>query len=136
MAHPYKCRPCSLAPELSPSDMLHYKYQLALDGHGPSYDATIWKLLSNSAVFFVHDDYRRTHLWNMYYYPFLSPGKHYFPSSVSEVVKDIEWCLANDAFCADMAEAARGAVQCLLRFEVLVEYYRLLLQLLHDWENK
>ena len=33
--------------------MMHYKYQLLVDGHGPGYDSNIWKLLSGGTPFMV-----------------------------------------------------------------------------------
>ena len=37
-------------------DMKIFKYQVAVDGYGPAYDATIWKFLSNSVVYMVFPD--------------------------------------------------------------------------------
>lgn len=34
--------------------MLQYKYQILVDGYSAAWDSSLWKLGSNSTVFYVH----------------------------------------------------------------------------------
>ena len=44
---------CSTTKPLGFGEMMHFKYQLLVDGHGPGYDSNIWKLLSGGTPFIV-----------------------------------------------------------------------------------
>ena len=101
--------------------MVQYKYQATVDGFAASYDGTVWKLLSNSVVFFVASDDNpwRFELWFM---PLLSPRVTHFETTVSQMGSSVSWCIENDVACKNMAAAARQIMGCAMRPEVILEY--------------
>lgn len=44
----------SSRPQIPLQDMLQYKYQILVDGYSAAWDSSLWKLGSNSTVFYVH----------------------------------------------------------------------------------
>lgn len=63
------CRACNSTTKLTREDMLHYKYQISVEGYGPTADAFLWKLKSNSVVMHIvpdastHDPYYVAWFW-------------------------------------------------------------------------
>jgi len=110
--------------------MVAYKYQLTIDGHGPSYDASIWKLASNSTVFFLRDD--SGHALEMFYYPLLQPQINYIPANISQVTAAIRHCQKNDMLCRKVAEGALATMTCFLKLEYMINYTSSILDILSD----
>jgi hypothetical protein len=127
-----KCRQCNASDSLTPEHMARYKYQLAVDGHGTSYDGTVWKLLSQSVVFFVNPA-ESEHAFDAFYYPLLQPNKHFVRSTVASLRDDVQWCVARDAQCARIATAARARMAQLLHPDFMLHYIELLLMHVHRW---
>jgi len=110
---------------------------LANQNPSPSYDATIWKLLSGGTTFQVNPDADNgTALWALFYAPLLAPRTHYVPAAVSELDAAVTWCRDHDAKCAAIAVAARERMRCILRPGVPLEYLWKLLQRLHSFHYK
>lgn len=127
----YKCS----SPKLSRAEQASYKYQLSVDGIGASYDGTVWKLLSNSAVIFVHDNVKRSMGFKLFFYPLLKPFKHYIPSSVDGVAQAVHYCWVNDSACKTMAIAARRTMRQISTLEFMLDYLYTILKWLHDVDS-
>lgn len=128
-------RKCSEGPRIPAHSMLNYKYQLLVDGHGPAYDATIWKLLSRGVSFQIAPDELNVPLYSMWYSPSLHAYQHYIPTTMSHLGESVDWCLAHDKTCAGIAENARSTVQQILRLDVVLDYMRRVLNSLHEWQS-
>jgi hypothetical protein len=129
------CRLCEGKPYLSPAEQSMYKYQLIVDGQAATNDASVWKLLSNSAVIRVRPNSWDIPLFVQFYDPILQPYKHIIPSEVAELNKAIAWCEENDQQCKMMAKAARDIMKCLLQKEVIEQYIILVFMYIHDSVN-
>lgn len=111
-----------------------YRFQLGIDGVGYSYDSTIWKMLSNSTVFFLRPDTQATNLYHAWWYPALKAYHNYIPSTVSELESKVQWCIAeeNEVACRQIAKEGRNLVTQGINPESTKRYMFLVLEHLHN----
>ncbi len=71
---------------------IKFKYQLAIDGNGPSYPGTYWRQFANCAVIKNISD------GIQWYYEALQPYEHYIPvkSDFTDLKDKIIWCQDHD----------------------------------------
>jgi hypothetical protein len=129
------CSLCSNATHLNMSEMAGYKYQVAIDGYGTSWDGTFWKLHSKSVVFWVvsHEGEKNQPLWLPFYFPLLKEFVHYIPVTVHSVRHYHAWCQAHTSHCNAIATAASRVMHHRVNGGMLVDYFRRLLLYLQDW---
>jgi hypothetical protein len=99
--------------------MLRHKYILDVDGMVSAWSGLYWKLLSNSLVIKAP-----TH-WEQWYYDQMQPGVHYvaLPEYTTESLATVyNWCIKNDAECADIARNGRDLAKR-LTYEYAVREY-------------
>lgn len=111
-----------------------YRFQIAVDGVGYSFDSTVWKMLSNSTVYFLRPDTRATNLYHAWWYPALQAYHNYIPSTVSELESKINWCIAqeNEEVCRQIAKNARYLMEVGVNPSNTRHYMFRVLQYLHD----
>jgi len=87
-------------------EQLQYKYILDVDGHTNTWDATIWKLYSNSVLL------KTDSVWKQWYYDDLIPWVHYIPvkNDFSDLNDRIEWCKIHDKECKEIIQNSRKFV--------------------------
>lgn len=100
------------------SEMLSYKYHMAIDGVTCSFPATQWKLLSGALTF------KQETPDIMYFYGELVPWKHYIPvkNDLSDLVAKLDWAKTHDAEAKAIAENGRAFAQENLSPEHILEY--------------
>lgn len=130
------CQPCHNATALTPQQQARYKYQLIVDGQAATNDASVWKLLSNSAVIRLRPDRWSTPLWEQFYDPLLVPYKHIIPSDIQGLPHAVQWCEDHAQECEQMGAASRALMKCLLRPEVLEEYIFSAFRYVHNSVHK
>lgn len=128
-----QCMSCNNKTRLGPSEMSSYKYLLAVDGHGPSYDATIWQLLSKSVVFLV--EHSSGVAFDMFYYPLLRPRIHYVPTNVRQLKSNIQWCEDHDAESKRIAERAHELTAKIIDPVFVTQYMKEILKIAHKRQN-
>ncbi len=126
------CRACFAMPEMSGEQQVQYKYQLMVDGIGGSNEASVKKLLSNSAVIRLRPNGWDSPVFQQLYEPLLEPYRHIIPSDTAGVPAAIEWCERHAGRCERMASAGRKLMQCFLQQEVLDDYIFGVFQYMHD----
>ncbi len=127
--------PCCLCNKshLDVSYMRNFKYQLNVDGHGASYDANAWKLLSNSTVFFLIPDKSPEQLvFEAMLYPALLPFVHYVPATVSNLTNAVQWCMDNEVRCASIAASGMSVALELFDVDAVLRYTFQILDFLHE----
>jgi hypothetical protein len=117
------------------TDMSKYKYILNIDGHGASFDGTVWKMRSTSLVIWITGEDDQLH-WLLWYTPLFKPYVHYVPSSVQNLQKTFEWCEENQDKCEQMILESTRLMEDIL--ENTTQYHRRLFDKLNDiyTENK
>lgn len=70
--------------------------------------------------------------WAYWYQPFLVPGRHFLPSTISEVGENIRWCRANDEEARAIASNAREFVLSRLTAESVAHFMLLSLRYLSE----
>ncbi|KAF5834631.1 hypothetical protein DUNSADRAFT_8639 [Dunaliella salina] len=132
-----QCRNCSTGQRVTTA--FNYKYQLLVDGHGPAYDASIWKLLSRGVSFQIAPDAeppsQPVPLYHMFYSPVLRVWEDYIPTTMSELGEAVQWCLNNDEKCSNIAANARNTVIRVLDLKVVLDYMMRILTSLHNWHH-
>jgi hypothetical protein len=99
-------------------EICKYKYILDFDGWSNTWDATFWKLISGSVLFKVEG------VWEQWYYPKLIPWIHYVPikDDLSDLNEVVNWCIANDDKCKQIANNAYIFVNTELSFKKSCDY--------------
>jgi len=99
-------------------EICKYKYILDFDGWSNTWDATFWKLISGSVLFKVEG------VWEQWYYPKLIPWIHYVPikDDLSDLNEVLNWCIANDDKCKQIANNAYIFVNTELSFKKSCDY--------------
>ncbi len=100
------------------SEVLAYKYQMAIDGVTCSFPATQWKLLSGALTF------KQESSDIMYFYGELVPWKHYIPvkNDLSDLLEKLKWAKSHDAEAKIIAENGRAFAKENLAPEHILEY--------------
>lgn len=111
-------------------DMLSYKYQVAMEGRGATFDALFSKLNSNSVVFVVQTPQGDTPalLHHQWFTPLLQPRVNYINTTLEQLRDDIDWCADHDDECQGIAINALMAMQPLLGDEAVVHYMQLVFE--------
>ena len=117
---------------MSGEQQVKYKYQLIVDGIGASNEASVMKLLSNSAVIRLRPSGWDSPIFQHMYEPMLEPYQHIIPSDTAGLPAAIRWCEAQPIRCERMAFASRSFMQCLLRPDVLDSYIYGVFLYMHD----
>lgn len=110
---------------LSWSDVLRYKYHLAIDGVTCSFPATQWKLLSGCLTFKQDSDDI------MYFYGEMKPWVHYVPvkNDLSDLQEKIQWARSHDGEAKAISENARQfALDHLMPEQILLYCYKTLVK--------
>jgi len=116
--------------------------QLLVDGHGPGYDANMWKLLSGGVSFQIAPDppsgsnEPAVPLYHMYYSPLLRDHHNVIPTSMSGLGAAVQWCKEHDSACARIAINARETVQQVLNVSMVLEYMWHVTTSLYDWHKQ
>jgi hypothetical protein len=99
-------------------EVLHYKYQMIIDGVTCSFPATQWKLLSGSLCFKQDSEDIQ------YYYDELIPWTHYIPVNhdLSDLKEKILWARAHDEEAQKIAQNGREFVLTHLMPEDILLY--------------
>ncbi len=92
-----------LANRLSLQEQAKYKYIINLEGHVAAYRLS-YELSSGSTIIMPTDN-----KWNVWYFRFLGPYKHYVPISADlhNLESAIDWCRNNDEACKQIAARAK-----------------------------
>lgn len=104
---------------------LGYKYQLQLAGIIGNYPRDIWQFYSDSVSF------RHPYLDEVYWSNLIAPWEHYIPvdSAMKELVGKIEWAIANDSACKEIAQRAKQFAKTHIMPEHMALYcYKVLLK--------
>lgn len=127
-----KCKLCQGRTRLSRFDQAKYKYQLIVDGEAATNDASVWKLLSKSAVIRLRPNGWHVPMFQQFYDPLLRPYEHYIPSDLDGLPSAVGWCEGNPGLCKGMASAGAQVLECLLHKEVLEGYIFGVFMYLHN----
>ncbi len=129
------CRDCQLCfgrGVETKDEQIKYRYHIIVDGIGASYDASIWKLLSNSAVIRLRPNGWEVPMLELFFEPLLEPYVHIIPSDVAGLPSAVQWCESNPGRCERLAKAGQNFIRCLLRKEVLDAYILGVFDYMHD----
>ncbi|KAG1654710.1 hypothetical protein FOA52_005911 [Chlamydomonas sp. UWO 241] len=107
------------------------KFQLVIDGFGVPYDSTWTKLSSRSTVLWLTPHADGELNWLPWYASVLTPGEHYIPTSAADIDAIVRRCLANDAACRAIAEAAYETMQTYASPDIGLAYGAVLME--HVW---
>ncbi|KAI8476611.1 MAG: hypothetical protein J3K34DRAFT_400952 [Monoraphidium minutum] len=127
------CKGCFGRPSYGPEQQSKYKYQVIAEGIGAANDASVWKLLSNSANIRLRPDAWTTPMFDQWYDPMLAPYTHVIHSTVSGLPDAVGWCEAHPADCEKMAGNARAYMKCAINGTAVIdEYMTLIFEYMHD----
>jgi hypothetical protein len=101
-------------PFLNLHEFTQYKYILNIDGHGASFDGTVWKLRSTSLVIWITDPNNQMYMLE-WFFPLLKPFVHYVPSSIDKLQETFDWCEANPEQCKQIIEASTTLMNNILQ---------------------
>jgi hypothetical protein len=100
-------------------DMINYKYILDIDGNASTWDATAWKLNTNSVIFKSDSN------WVQWFYADdFKPYVHYIPikDDFSDIQEKFHWCEANPDKCAEISDNAKQLFHKIYLHENVVKY--------------
>ncbi|KAI9018294.1 hypothetical protein DFJ74DRAFT_708518 [Hyaloraphidium curvatum] len=125
------CLPCRRKRLLDrPEQARGYRFQVAVDGYGPTWDAIYWKLASNSTVFAVqHQGGVRYAQW---FGPLLEEGANYIATTARDLPRAVAACVRDPERCRRIAMAAARTFRAAFDLGQIERYWTLLLQKLHD----
>jgi hypothetical protein len=88
-------------------EMLKYKYIIDMDGNTSTWDATAWKLNSNSVILKVES------CWHQWFYKGYLPWIHYVPvaNDMSDLQEKYKWCEEHQEECQKIIENAKKLFQ-------------------------
>ena len=118
---------CSSTP-LTEAQMSEHRYLLSVDGYGPSYDGSFWKLASSSTVFMHIDSATQKHVNTQFYYPLLKSYEHYVPCTPHSLSSQLEYCMSNELICQDIALKSYRLMKEIIDENIPLQYTGLLLQ--------
>lgn len=89
------------------NEMLKYKYVIDIDGNTSTWDATAWKLNSNSVILKVDS------CWKQWFYDSYLPWIHYVPvaNDMSDLHEKYKWCEEHQEECEKIIENAKKLFQ-------------------------
>ncbi|KAI9018296.1 Symplekin tight junction protein C terminal-domain-containing protein [Hyaloraphidium curvatum] len=123
------CWPCrrKRLPD-RPEQARGYRFQVAVDGYGPTWDAIYWKLASNSTVFAVQHEVR----YAQWFGPLLEDGANYIATSAPDLAHAVAGCVRDPEWCRRIAMAAARTFRSAFDLGQIERDWTLLLQKLHD----
>jgi len=88
---------------ISISEMIEYKYILDIDGDASTWDATAWKLNSNSVIF------KTKSKWKQWFFEEYKEWVHYIPinEDFTDIQEKINWCENNQEKCIEITKNCR-----------------------------
>lgn len=106
------------ANRLSLQDQAGYKYIINLEGHVAAYRLS-YEMSAGSAIIMPTNN-----KWNIWYFRFLGPYKHYVPISADlhDLEAKVEWCRQNDDKCKKIAENAKQFYKKYLGEDGVLDY--------------
>lgn len=117
------CSACCDVKSLSRDYMArNFKYQLVIDGHGPSYDATIWKFLSKSTVFFGVPINTEEKTLSLFYYKVLRENRDFYIINEENWKHKIDFCRSHQDDCKKVAESGYEKITQILRWKYVEQY--------------
>ena len=146
-------------PLCSPSQALPFyemaqksRYQLNIDGIGAPYDGSLWKMASNSTVFYVlsvpemqnasrnyFDTYKSFPplpiLWQSWYSMFVKPNKHYIAIPPDYIEQAMAYCDEHIEECESIARLAHETIVRVVKPEVVETYVMATLKHLQQWQH-
>lgn len=98
--------------------MRNYKYILDIDGNSCTWDATAWKLNSNSVIF------KTESIWTQWFYDNYIAWKHYIPiaDDFSDLQEKYQWCETHPTECECIVQQAKQLFQQTYRMHSVMEY--------------
>lgn len=125
------CLPCNAGSHLDRTQQAtRFRFQVAVDGYGLTWDAVYWKLASNSTVFSVKHDGGVP--YTQWFENLLEEGKNHIAVTVGELRGAVETCRSNPDRCRRIAMVASRTFGAAFSLEQIEQYWVLLLQNLHD----
>ena len=108
--------------------MINYKYILDIDGHVGTWDATAWKLNSNSVIL------KSDSFWIQWFSDSYKPWVHYVPvnDDFGDLQEKFQWCESNQDKCEEIVKNAKQLFNTIYRHENVVEYTTKVIKLLAD----
>lgn len=88
-------------------EMIKYKYILDIDGESSTWEATAWKLNSNSVIF------KTKSIWKQWFFHEYKEWIHFVPinEDFSDIEEKFEWCEKNQEECNKIIQNARELFQ-------------------------
>jgi hypothetical protein len=110
---------CSADKWIDSSEMRNYKYILDMDGKGSTWDATAWKLNSNSVIF------KTDSRWRQWFYDEYIAWKHYVPiaDDFSDLQEKYQWCETHQDECEIIIRNAKQLFQKIYRMNSVINYH-------------
>jgi len=101
------------------TEMRNYKYILDMDGNGCTWDATAWKLNSNSVI--LKTDSR----WRQWFYDEYIAWKHYVPiaDDFSDLQEKYHWCETHQDECEIIIRNAKQLFQKVYRMNSVSNHH-------------
>lgn len=109
--------------QISREDMINYKYILDIDGNASTWDATAWKLNSNSVIFKSDSN------WAQWFYEDYKPWIHYVPvaDDFTDIQEKFNWCEKNQEKCIEIIKNAKVLFKEIYSHQNVVKYTESLL---------
>ncbi|KAI8114399.1 hypothetical protein M9434_002524 [Picochlorum sp. BPE23] len=122
MQYMESCSPCCSNASLPLyENSTAYKYQLILDGYGPSYDGSIWKFLSCSTI--LKGEHSSGTRLVQFYEDFLTRGDDYLVVNATNVTQTISICEGDDTVdCARVGSNGCSKVSEMMSLNFLLNY--------------
>jgi hypothetical protein len=100
------------------NEMLQYKYLLDIDGNASTWDATAWKLNSNSVIL------KTESVWKQWFYNGYFPWVHYVPvaNDFSDLQEKYKWCEEHQEECEKIVENAKKLFQTAYQYSNVVNH--------------
>jgi len=120
------------APEhIERNDMLKYKYILDIDGNASTWDATAWKLNSNSVILKTDSN------WIQWFYDDFKPWIHYVPikDDFSDIQEKFDWCEDNQEKCKEIIQNTKRLFHAIYLHENVVSYTTKIIKKLQESQN-
>ena len=99
-------------------EQVYYKYIMDIDGNASTYDATAWKLNSNSIIFKPKSG------WTQWFYDeYCSPNKYFIEikDDFSDLAEKFEWCESHPTECMQIISNCRKLFQRIYAFSAVID---------------
>jgi hypothetical protein len=109
---------CSSTSWIDSAEMRKYKYILDIDGNSSTWDATAWKLNSNSVI--IKTDSR----WKQWFYDQYLPWEHYVPISddFNDLQEKYHWCENHQEECEKIVVNSKRLFQKVYKMSNIIKY--------------